>query len=305
MSSENKTDHVTYINRSTNEQIVEQIPGGNFMKFLYGQSPLGKITLNGLFKRKFISSIFGGILNLSISKLRVKGFIAKYKMDMSAYIVPEGGFKTFNDFFYRHIKPEARPIGKGIVSPADGKILVFPKIDQHENFFVKGSFFSVKSLLDSETLSEKYKDGAMCIVRLAPTDYHRYHFPVAGFVGENKKIHGHYFSVSPLALKKSLAIFCRNKREYSIIKTPALGDVAFCDIGATMTGGIIQSHQQNSNIKKGDEKGYFAFGGSTVVLFFEKNKMTFSEDLIKNTKNGFETAVLMGETIGNPIPEVQ
>lgn len=298
MSSEQTIDQITYIDRSTNKKVVEQVPGGNFMKFLYGQSPLGNLTLNGLFKRKFISSVFGGILNMRISSLRVKGFIEKYNMDMSQYIIPDGGYKTFNDFFYRHIKPGARPIKKGIVSPADGKLLVFQEINQNTAFFVKGSDFSVETLLNSKELAEKYEGGSMCIVRLAPTDYHRYHFPVSGFVGENIRIRGDYFSVSPLALKRSLAIFCRNKREYSIIKTPAHGDVVFCDIGATMTGGIIQSHQQNSNINKGDEKGYFAFGGSTVVLLFEKGKIQFSQDLIENTKNGYETAILMGDTIG-------
>ncbi len=298
MSEESKTDQITYVDRATNQRIIEQVPGGNFMKFLYGQSPLGNLTLNGLFKRKFISSIFGGILNMRISSLRVKGFIEKYKMDMSQYIIPEGGYKTFNAFFYRNIKTDARPIKAGIVSPADGKLLVFQEINQNTAFFVKGSDFSVETLLNSKVLAEKYEGGSMCIVRLAPTDYHRYHFPVSGFVGENIKIRGDYFSVSPLALKKSLAIFCRNKREYSIIKTPVHGDVVFCDIGATMTGGIIQSHQPNSNIKKGDEKGYFAFGGSTVVLIFEPGKIQFSKDLIENTKNGHETAILMGDTIG-------
>ena len=162
MSAESKIDQVTYVNRSTNKKIVEQVPGGNFMKFLYGQSPLGNLTLNGLFKRKFISAIFGGILNMRISQLRVKGFIEKYKMDMSQYVIPKGGYKTFNDFFYRHIKPNSRPIKQGVVSPADGKILVFQEINQNTGFFVKGSDFSVETLLNSKELAKAWVFFCTC-----------------------------------------------------------------------------------------------------------------------------------------------
>ncbi|WP_196893144.1 phosphatidylserine decarboxylase [Aureivirga marina] len=290
-------ESVTFVDRKTGKKIVEQIPGAGMLKFLYN-SPIGKATLHLLFKRKIVSSFGGWFMNSGISKNRIDSFIKEYNMDMSEYICPKEGFKTFNDFFYRKIKPEARPIGNGVVSPADGKLLAFETIKDSNSFFVKGSEFTAETFLNDKNLSEKYKDGAMVIIRLAPVDYHRFHMPATGEISDSKIINGDYFSVSPLALQKSLEIFCQNLREYSILKTKENGDILISEVGATMVGSIIQTYKPNSIVEKGSEKGYFAFGGSTLVLFFEKGKITLDSDLLENTKNGLETVVKMGETIG-------
>ncbi|WP_196888563.1 phosphatidylserine decarboxylase [Aureivirga sp. CE67] len=290
-------ESVTFVNRKTREKIVEQIPSAGMLKFLYS-SALGKASLQLLFKRKIVSSIGGWYMNSKGSKNKIENFIKEYNMDMSEYICPENGFSSFNDFFYRKIKPEARPIGDGVVSPADGKLLAFNTIKESNNFFIKGSEFTAKSFLKDETLAKKYENGAMVIIRLAPVDYHRFHMPASGEISESKLINGDYYSVSPLALKKSLEIFCENIREYSILKTSENGDILVSEVGATMVGSIIQTYKPNTKIEKGSEKGYFAFGGSTLVLFFEEGKVKLDEDLIENTKNGFETVVKMGEKIG-------
>ncbi|MGB0428650.1 MAG: archaetidylserine decarboxylase, partial [Flavobacteriales bacterium] len=275
------------------------------MRFIYGENPLGKLLLNGLFKRKLMSFLFGKLIDSKLSRARVQSFIQDYNMDMSDYLVPDSGFSTFNEFFYRQIKPEARPIGEGIVSPADGKLLVFNKLEDSQAFFIKGDLFDVRSFLNNEDLAKTYQHGAMAIIRLAPTDYHRYHFPASGFVGKNHQIKGDYYSVSPIALDKKLRIFCQNKRCYSVLKTAKFGKIVICDVGATMTGSMIQTHNENSNVKKGEEKGYFAFGGSTIVLLFEPNQISFDTDLIEHTKAGIETAILMGESIGNKLTTEQ
>lgn len=295
------SNEIRYIDRKTKKTIIEKTPGGGFMRFMYGKNPMGKLLLNGLFKRKLMTFLFGKLIDSKLSKTRIQKFIKDYDMDMSDYIVPNSGFSTFNEFFYRHIKPEARPIGEGIVSPADGKLLVFNELKDSQAFFVKGGLFNVASFLNDEDLAKSYEHGAMAIIRLAPTDYHRYHFPASGFVGKNHQIKGDYYSVSPIALGKKLRIFCQNKRCYSILKTAKFGKIVVCDVGATMTGSMIQTHNENSNIKKGEEKGYFAFGGSTIVLLFEQNQITFDEDLIENTKAGTETTILMGESIGSKL----
>jgi phosphatidylserine decarboxylase len=287
----------SFIIRGTTKVIEEQIPSAGMLKWLYN-APMGKLTLNALFKRKFVSALGGAFMNSRLSQKRIERFIQEYDMDMSAYIVPENGYQTFNEFFYRKVKPTARPIGEGVVAPADGKVLAFPSLKDVRSFFVKGSEFTAKSFLLDEQLAQKYADGAMLIVRLAPTDYHRFHFPATGTITDSTIIKGHYFSVSPLALKKSLEIFCQNQREYSILTTSEYGDILFSEVGATMVGSIIHTYTPNSSIQKGDEKGYFAFGGSTIVLLFEKGKITFSEDLVENTQNGLETVIKMGETIG-------
>lgn len=290
-------EDINFINRETGKLETEKVPAGGTLKFLYG-SILGKISLSLLVKRKALSGIAGSYMNSKASRKKIAPFIKEYGINMNDFIVPQNGFKHFNDFFYRKITPTARPIKEGVVSPADGRVFAFNTIADSKKFFIKGSEFNLFSFLRDKELAHKFNGGSMVIIRLAPVDYHRYHFPVSGTVSENIKIKGSYYSVSPFALRKSLAIFCENKREYCTVKTEGNGEVLICDVGATMTGGIIQTYTPNTNIKKGDEKGYFAFGGSTLVLLFEKGKIKLSEDLLKNTENGYETYLKMGETIG-------
>ncbi|MGB0915547.1 MAG: archaetidylserine decarboxylase, partial [Crocinitomicaceae bacterium] len=233
------------------------------------------------------------------SKKRIQNFIIDYKIEMSDYLVTDASeFKHFNDFFYRKINPAKRPIGEGVVSPADGKTLAFQEISDQSKFFIKGSEFDLKRFLGTDELAKKYNGGSMLIIRLAPTDYHRYHFPAKGTASATKILNGHYYSVSPIALQQSLEIFCENKRSISTLTTDSVGDVLISEVGATMVGSILQTYKSNSTVQSGEEKGYFAFGGSTVVLLFEKGKVQLSEDLLTNTKNGMETQVLMGQTIG-------
>jgi phosphatidylserine decarboxylase len=288
---------IKFINRTTTNIETEKVPAGGTLKFLYG-SVFGKISLTLLVKRKGLSALAGSYMNSKASIKKIAPFIKEYGINMDDFISPKHGFKHFNDFFYRKIVPNARPIQKGIVSPADGRVFGFNTISDSATFFIKGSEFNLTSFLQDKVLANKFKEGSMVIIRLAPVDYHRYHFPVDGLVSDNKKIKGSYYSVSPFALRKSLEIFCQNKREYCTVNTQQNGEVLICDVGATMTGGIIQTYTPNTHIEKGSEKGYFAFGGSTLVLLFEKGKAKLSDDILSNTKNGYETYLKMGETIG-------
>lgn len=288
---------IKYINRETNQQETEKVPGGASMNFIYG-NPLGKLSLWLLIKRKAFTAWFGKYMDSSASRKKIEGFVEKHGIDLNHYVVPEGGYRSFNDFFYRKIKPEYRPIQKGVVSPADGRVVVFPELSLTQRFFVKGKEFDLQTFLQDQKLAQTFEGGAMCIVRLAPVDYHRYHFPLAGVPGESVLINGSYYSVSPIALQKNTQIFLENKREYTVLTTQDHGDVLICDVGATLTGGIVQSYQPDVAVQKGDEKGYFRFGGSTLILLFEKEKITFSDDLVRNTKEELETLLKMGETIG-------
>jgi len=218
---------------------------------------------------------------------------------MDEALLPISAYKSFNDFFYRKLRPEVRPIGKGLVSPADAKLLAFESLDEVEEFFVKGRKFTLKEYLQSKSLAEKYKNASLFIFRLAPNDYHRYHFPFAGQVSDNTKIKGAYYSVSPYALQPNFAkVFCENKREFLTLSTKEKGDILLSPVGATMVGTIISTFIPDSQVAKGDEMGYFAFGGSTVVMLVDSNKVKIDQDLLDNTKNNMETAVKMGERIG-------
>ncbi|MCB9197859.1 MAG: phosphatidylserine decarboxylase [Flavobacteriales bacterium] len=289
---------IKFVNRSNGELITEQVPGGRAMSFIY-TNPFGKLSLWLLIKRKLLSALFGKYMSSKASVSKVEPFIRKHKMDMSEYIVPEGGFSSFNDFFYRKVRPQFRKIGDGVISPADGRVLVFPDISSVRTFFVKGEEFSLSTFLQDDSLIKRYEGGSMCIIRLAPVDYHRYHFPVSGKASKNVKINGYYYSVSPIALQRNVRIFLENKREYSNIESNEFGNVLMCEVAATLTGGMKQVYIENENVLKGQEKGYFFFGGSTVILLFEKQRVVFSNDLIENTKKGLETWLKMGETIAN------
>ena len=218
---------------------------------------------------------------------------------MSESVKQISEFTSFNDFFYRKLKPSARPIENGFVAPGDGKLIAFENIKDAQRFFVKGREFTLSEFLSNEELANKYQNASLIILRLAPNDYHRFHFPYDGTPSEITEIKGSYFSVSPHALASNFAkVFCENKREFCTLKTEDKGDIIIAPVGATMVGSILETFTPNQKINKGDEMGYFAFGGSTVVLLVDKDKITLDADILENTKNKMETFVQMGEKIG-------
>ena len=278
--------------------MIENPPAEGLLKFLY-DNPFGKTAFLPLAKRKLVSSYVGKRMDKQGSTKKIENFVSQMNIDMSESVKSISEFTSFNDFFYRKLKPTARPIGEGFVSPGDGKLLAFDTANDVHNFFVKGRKFTLAEFLDSEALAEKHKNDALIILRLAPNDYHRFHFPYAGKVSDITKVKGRYYSVSPYALAGNFAtVFCENKREHCTLTTADKGDVLLAPVGATMVGSILETFTPNSQIERGEEMGYFAFGGSTVVMLVDKSKVQIDADLLENTKNRIETAVVMGEKIG-------
>jgi phosphatidylserine decarboxylase len=289
-------DPIQYYERESGQLKTEKVAGEKWLVWLY-YNPVGEATLWALAKRKLVSAIYGNMMDSPSSAKKIQPFIEDFDVDIS--VAQKQEFNTFNDFFTRKLKADARPIDTSsdvVVSPADGKILAYAEIHKSD-FIIKGYRFDLLSFLDNPDLAQKYHYGALLIIRLAPADYHRFHFPVSGNPSTNKKIDGDYYSVNPFALRKKAEIFCMNKREYTILSNPLFGDVVMAEVGATMVGSMVQTFK-GSSVNKGEEKGYFKFGGSTVVLLFEKNKIHIDEDLLINTAKGYETSVKMGERIG-------
>jgi phosphatidylserine decarboxylase len=287
---------IQYYDRESGDLKTEKVAAEKWLVWLYN-NPVGEATLWTLVKRKFVSSIYGNMMDHPSSTEKIQPFIEEFNIDMNVFQKQE--YNSFNDFFTRKINNNVRPVDTTAtitVSPADGKILAYANIS-NSDFIVKGYRFDIKSFLDNAELAKKYIDGSLVIIRLAPADYHRFHFPVSGRVAANTQIEGAYYSVNPLALRKMTEIFCLNKREYVVISNALFGDVVMAEVGATMVGSIVQTYSGGS-LNKGDEKGYFKFGGSTVVLLFEKNKITIDDDLLSNTIEGYETGVVQGERIG-------
>ena len=287
---------IKYVDRESGQVRTEKVYGEQWLNWLY-HNPVGEATLWAIAKRKIVSSVYGDMMEKPSSSDKIQPFIEEYGVDIS--IAQEQNFNSFNEFFIRTLKPQARPIiqdSLAVASPADGKVLAYENIN-NSDFYIKGVRFNVESFLNNSELAKKYKNGSMIVFRLAPPDYHRYHFPVSGKVPQaNTKIDGDYYSVNPLALREKAEIFWLNKREYGIIESPVFGNVVMVEVGATMVGSMLQSYSGTS-IKKGDEKGYFKFGGSTVVLLFEKDKIQIDQDLLRNTSNSLETTIKMGEQI--------
>jgi len=289
---------IKYIDRKTGELLTENPPGEGALKFLY-YNPFGRLALSAVVKRKIISALYGRMMSKASSRKKIQPFVDRFRINMDDAIKKVAEFESFNDFFYRKLKPEARPIGQGVVSPGDGKVIAFESVGDIQDFFVKGERFTLERFLNNKDLAAQFKDSSLFIIRLAPNDYHRFHFPYDGQVSDVTTINGAYFSVSPYALQVGFTrVFCENKREYTTLQTEDKGTILLAPVGATMVGTIIETFEPNSQVQKGDEMGYFAFGGSSVLMLVDKNKIKIDADILENTKKGMETSILMGEQIG-------
>ena len=292
---------IYYIDRKTGEKKKETVAGDRLLNWTY-DTRAGKSLLELFIKRRLFSTIMGTYMDLPLSKKRITSFIEELELDVNeADREKAEEYLNFNDFFARKLKPGARKIDKrqdSFVSPADGRVLAYAGIDIKELIQVKGFVYSLAELFSNDTLAKEYEGGTCIVVRLCPADYHRFHFPAAGVAGKSKAIKGQYYSVSPIALGKVANIYCQNKREYTIFESEDFAEIVLMEVGATCVGSIIQTYEAGSTVNKGDEKGYFKFGGSTTILFVKKGMLKVDEDILKNTEAGIETRVLMGEKIG-------
>ncbi|KAA8664204.1 phosphatidylserine decarboxylase [Clostridium sp. HV4-5-A1G] len=291
---------IRYFNRRTKNYNIEKVAGDAYLKWIYS-SPLGMKFLEIIVKKKIFSKLYGLFCSTKYSKRKIRSFIDDFNIDMSECAMDYNDFNCFNDFFSRSLKKNARPINmnkKILISPVDGRLTAYEHINLNKIVQIKGFTYSLCDLINNNKTPVKFNNGTCLIFRLCPTDYHRFHFIDWGKCESYKKIKGDYYSVNPISLENISNVFCKNKREWSIFHSNNFGDVIYVEIGATCVGSIIQTYCPKKDISKGAEKGYFKFGGSTVILFFEKNKITVDKDIIEQTKKGYETRVLMGEKIG-------
>lgn len=270
------------------------------MRLAY-ENPGGQFFVWLIARRAFFSKWYGWKMNKTASSLRIMPFIAEYDLDVDEFAKSPFDYKTFNEFFYRALKPEVRPIAAGddvAVFPADGRHLAFQDIQAAAGFYVKGAKFSFAELLGDDATAEKFAGGAMLISRLCPVDYHRFHFPVSGTPGDSRSINGWLYSVSPVALRRRLRYLIENKREVTLIETERFGTVGMVEIGATNVGTIRQTYVPGRAIKKGDEKGLFAFGGSCVITIFQRGRIRFDADVLEQSAQHMETYARMGDRLG-------
>ena len=291
---------IRFYNRYTRQIETEKVFGEKWVRLAY-ENPGGRFFVWLIARRAFFSKYYGYKMNKTVSSLKIFPFITDYNIDVDEFAKSPFDFKTFNEFFYRALKPEVRPIAPGeevAVFPADGRHLAFPDIQAAAGFYVKGSKFSFAELLGDAAVAETFAGGAMLISRLCPVDYHRFHFPVAGTPAESRRIEGWLYSVSPVALRRRLRYLIENKREITLIETPRFGTVGMVEVGATNVGSIQQSFVPGRAVKKGDEKGLFAFGGSCVITIFQRGRIAFDADILDQSAVHLETYAKMGDRLG-------
>lgn len=287
-------------NRTSKKYDTENVAGGNYIKWCY-ESPLGKGFTELLIKKKLFSKAYGRYCDTNLSKRKISNFINDFDIDMSICKNDLKGFRNFNDFFIRELKADSRPIDMDtdkLISPGDGRLFAYTDISINDLVQVKDITYSLAELIQDNDIANEYEGGVCLILRLCPTDYHRFHFVDYGICEKTNFIPGNYYSVNPTALERVAKLYCQNKREWCLFHSENFGDIIHVEVGATCVGSIIQNYKENTPISKGDEKGYFKFGGSTTILFFKPNTIIVDEDILIQSSLGFETKVNMGETIG-------
>jgi phosphatidylserine decarboxylase len=292
-------NRITYWNRHTAREEEEQVYGGAWLEWIYG-SALGKAALHTLVKRSAFSALYGALMDAPGSAKRILPFIEEYGLNAGDFLDAPESFRSFNEFFFRKLRPEVRPVdGRSEVAvlPADGRHLGFADASAAEGVYVKGQRFDLGALLGGET-SERYRGGALVCSRLCPVDYHRFHFPVAGVPGEAVRTGGFLYSVNPIALRLNLGYLWENVRWLVEVESGDFGRVAMLAVGATNVGSVVETYRCGERMEKGSERGYFRFGGSYMMTFFEPGRVRLEDDLLEAGRTGRELYARYGTPLG-------
>lgn len=275
--------------RLGNEWYIKE---SNVVRFFYG-TIIGRLIVR-IFSIPLFSKLMGLFLDSKLSKFKIKSFIKKNNIDMSLY--KEKDYKSFNDFFTREIKNIDYSKNKDdFISPCSSKLSVYD-INEEGLYKIKNSYYRIKDLVNNNFIYKEFIGGKLLIFRLEATDYHRYIYIDNGSKEKNVFVPGILNTVRPIVLKH-FNIYKQNSREYTIMHTDNFDDVIQIEVGAIMVGKINNKHEEYT-FKKGEEKGMFEFGGSTIVLMIKKDIVDLDSDIIKNSSDGFETKVSVGESIG-------
>jgi phosphatidylserine decarboxylase len=283
--------------RRLKEIVIEKQFKKSYLDFLY-KTIIGRILLKLFFSKKGFSKLYSVYIDSKKSVKKIEPFIEKYSIDMSDYKYKN--YNSFNDFFVREIELHKRPYSSDkntLISVADAKLMAY-KINNELNMNIKNSTYTISELLKDHTLGKGYHNGTCLVFRLTVDDYHRYHFIDDGCVIQQKIINGVLHTVGPISSERH-NVYIENHREVSVLKSENLGEFIQIEVGAILVGKI--TNHKVTTFRRGDEKGYFSFGGSTVLLLFKEGSMKVDSDILEFSKEGIETKVRMGEKIGGII----
>lgn len=278
-----------------NRKTLIDVPevGGCAIHFTYGTLP-GRLLAKGLLCRPFVSNLYALWQRSPLSRSKVRHFIDRYSIDVSDCTQTE--FPNFNAFFTRQRKHyENRTQAQELPAVADSKLTVLP-ISTGARFSIKDVPYTVAELLENEALARRYEGGQCLIFRLSPDDYHRYVYPDSGHQEATVAIDGVLHTVNPIAA--DMKVYRRNARRFTLLHTDHFGTVVEMEVGALLVGKIFNHKESPAPFGKLEEKGYFAYGGSTVILLLEKDAVRIDEDILTHSVQGIETQVRLGEKIG-------
>lgn len=300
---------IQFYNRVTQAVEKEKVYGDKFVEWLY-KTESGK-ALSTVVCKAPISKLYGALQDSPLSRNKIQPFIKNFNIPMEDYLPEEGRdtaspYSSFNKFFIRRFKEGKRhftPNSAEMAAFSEARYFGYTSVHDEEKIPVKGLYLKPKALLSNTKWEETFHDGPLLLARLCPVDYHRYHYPDDGVVLDDYRVQGLLHSVNPLALKMKQDILMTNERHVTILDTKNFGKLAYIEVGAVCVGKIVQSKplSKGSTFSRGDEKGYFLFGGSTVIVIGEKGKWTPSSDIIEFTKKGMETYIQLGMSVAQKI----
>lgn len=267
------------------------------LKFLY-ETILGRIILKGLTSPSF-SRLCGRIADSRVSSVFIKPFVHRNGIDINEFYPKE--WKCFNDCFCRRIREGLRPFDEepsALCAPCDGHLSVY-HINGKCVMPIKQSMYTIPKLLGNSELAREFENGLCLVFRLGVDNYHRYCYFDKGRKGSNHFIPGILHTVRPIALDK-YPVFVENCREYTVMDTENFGRAVQVEVGAMMVGRICNNHEEYS-FNRGEEKGCFMYGGSTIILLLKKNAVKLSEAIDGYVGTGLEISVKMGQKIGESI----
>jgi phosphatidylserine decarboxylase len=288
----------TIFNRITGAEESEISGNTSALSFLY-HSHTGKV-LTAILSRRYISALYGRYVRSRRSKRLITSFIKQYKIHTAEIKNQVDSFKSLNDFFIRELRSSSRPVDPNpahLISPADSRLFVFD-MSKENAIPVKGYWYVLKDFIRDENLADEFAGGWCFVYRLAPCDYHRFCYVDSGKQDEVRRIKGLLHSVNPIALSSVDSLMARNYREMTIMYTDHFGKVLHFEVGALMVGKVVLHNRKHGSFSKGEEKGWFEFGGSTIVQFFKHDQIKPDADILLQTSNGLETLVRIGERIG-------
>jgi phosphatidylserine decarboxylase len=294
------SDPIRVWDRELGREVEEQVYGEGGVRFMYGTA-VGRGLGELLLSRRWFSRLYGWLQSTRWSGHKVTPFIARYGIPMDQY--EPGPFHTFNEFFVRQFRSGARPwTAEPTVLPAfaEARYFAWSTITDDQTFPVKGRDLSAAALLANDEHARTFAGGPLLLARLCPVDYHRFHYPDAGTTLETYRAHGAFHSVNPLALAARSDVLATNERQVTILETNNFGKLAYIEVGAMCVGKIVQSHHA-ADFARGDEKGYFLFGGSTVIVLGEPGRWQPDPDLVAQTANRRETLVRLGAPVGRVV----